>query len=60
VSCWYCDRSGCPGSVLGECPEEKADAEAQHARSVAAARLQSEADEWYAAEVERMRERAPA
>ena len=56
MSCWHCDRSGCPGSRFGECPlfkQKQLDAEKLRAEVEAS-------ENWYIEELERLRERAPA
>lgn len=69
MSCWHCDRAGCPGWQLGKCPDEAVVIDTAHGpvrivTSESLGKNQSfefdEADEWYAQQVELMRDRSPA
>lgn len=56
MSCWHCDRAGCAGWRYGECPT-LAESQAQERAKLEELR---EAEAYYAAQVELMKERAPA
>jgi hypothetical protein len=63
VSCWHCDRSGCPGSNFGDCPELKIEVTQLSTAEIVLTSIEPEtwdADAWYQALALIMAERAPA